>query len=45
MAELRGMRIGCAMTGSFCTFSDAFRAWRELAEEGAELIPIMSENS
>lgn len=45
MAELRGMRIGCAMTGSFCTFSDTFRAWRELAEEDAELIPIMSENS
>lgn len=45
MAELKGMRIGCAMTGSFCTFSKAFDAWRELADAGAELIPIMSENA
>ena len=45
MAELKGMRIGCAMTGSFCTFSQAFEAWRKLAETGAELIPIMSENA
>lgn len=45
MAELSGVRIGCAMTGSFCTFSRTFDAWRELAKAGAELIPIMSENS
>lgn len=45
MAELRDMRIGCAMTGSFCTFSAVFDAWRRLAEKGAQLIPIMSENS
>lgn len=45
MAELKGMRIGCAMTGSFCTFSHAFDAWRRLALEGAELFPIMSENA
>lgn len=45
MAELKGIRIGCAMTGSFCTFSQAFDAWRNLAETGAELIPIMSENA
>lgn len=45
MAELKGKRIGCAMTGSFCTFSSAFAAWRALAETGAELTPIMSENA
>lgn len=45
MAELKNVRIGCAMTGSFCTFGNTFRAWRELAAEGARLIPIMSENS
>lgn len=45
MSDLRGKRIGCAMTGSFCTFRQAFDTWRTLAAEGAELIPIMSENA
>lgn len=45
MAELENMRIGCAMTGSFCTFSRVFDAWRVLKEEGAVLTPIMSENA
>jgi dipicolinate synthase subunit B len=45
MAELKDMRIGCAMTGSFCTFSRVFDAWRALKEEGAALTPIMSENA
>ncbi len=45
MAELKGVRIGCAMTGSFCTFKEVFEAWRNLAETGAELYPIMSENA
>lgn len=42
---MKGVRIGCAMTGSFCTFEKAFEAWRALRETGAELIPIMSENA
>lgn len=45
MAELKGARIGCAMTGSFCTFREVFDSWSVLADAGAELIPIMSENS
>ena len=45
MNELTGARIGCAMTGSFCTFRAAFDAWRELREAGAELYPIMSDNA
>lgn len=45
MSGLKGVRIGCAMTGSFCTFADVFGAWRELAAAGAELFPIMSENA
>ena len=45
MSELKGVRIGCAMTGSFCTFSQVFDAWRCLAECDAELMPIMSENA
>ncbi len=39
------MRIGCAMTGSFCTFRRAFEVWRELGATGADLTPIMSFNA
>lgn len=45
MGKLDGVRIGCAMTGSFCTFSKAFEAWGRLKAEGAELFPIMSFNA
>lgn len=43
--NLTGMRIGCVMTGSFCTFKPVFEAWRALQETGAELVPIMSFNA
>ena len=43
--NLSGVRIGCAMTGSFCTFRAAFEAWRALKATGAELIPILSFNA
>ena len=39
---LKDMRIGCAMTGSFCTFAKVFAAWRALGETGANLTPILS---
>lgn len=42
---LKGARVGCAMTGSFCTFKAMFEAWRALAQTGAELYPIMSFNA
>ena len=45
MADLKGARVGCAMTGSFCTFSKAFRAFEALRAAGAELFPIMSDNA
>ena len=45
MTDLRGVRIGCAMTGSFCTFSRAFQVWRTLRDAGADLMPIMSFNA
>lgn len=45
MADLSGAKIGCVMTGSFCTFKNAFAAWRTLADAGAELYPIMSDNA
>ena len=43
--RLEGARIGCAMTGSFCTFKKVFDAWQKLKDEGAELYPIMSFNA
>ena len=45
MADLKNVRIGCAMTGSFCTFKQTFDAWRMLRDAGAELVPIMSFNA
>lgn len=42
MTELQGVRIGFAMTGSFCTFATAFLAAKALRDAGAELVPIMS---
>lgn len=43
--KLKGARIGCAMTGSFCTFRPVFEVWQKLRELGAELTPIMSFNA
>lgn len=43
--NLRGKKIGFALTGSFCTFSKAIEQIKKLTERGAEVIPIMSYNS
>ena len=43
--SLAGARIGCAMTGSFCTFKKVFAVWRALKDAGAELFPILSFNA
>lgn len=43
--SLRGLKIGYALTGSFCTFEKSFAQAKILADVGAELIPIMSENA
>lgn len=45
MEILKGKKIGCVMTGSFCTFKKVFEAWKKLKEAGAELYPIMSFNA
>lgn len=45
MSELMNRRVGCAMTGSFCTFKAVFEMWRRLRVMGAELTPIMSFNA
>ena len=45
MTELLNKRVGCAMTGSFCTFKAVFEAWRALKSTGAVLTPILSFNA
>lgn len=43
--NLSGKRIGFAVTGSFCTFTQAFSQAEYLASLGAQLIPIVSEHA
>lgn len=43
--RLKGLKIGYALTGSFCTFERSFEQAERLAELGAELVPIMSETA
>jgi dipicolinate synthase subunit B len=45
MLDFSNITIGFAVTGSFCTFDDAFEQARLLIKLGAKLIPIMSENA
>lgn len=39
------IRIGFAVTGSFCTFKAVFPQMKLLAEQGYQVTPIMSENA
>lgn len=39
------IRIGFAVTGSFCTFKEVFPQMRVLAEKGYRVTPIMSTNA
>lgn len=43
--ELKGKKVGVALTGSFCTFEKIFREMEKLVEAGAEVYPIFSEAS
>ena len=45
MFDWKNVRVGCAMTGSFCTFKRTFEVWRTLRDLGADLIPVMSCNA
>ncbi len=42
MKSLEGVRVGFAMTGSFCTFAQAFAQAEYLVSLGAQLVPVMS---
>lgn len=43
--KLKGLNIGVAFTGSFCTFREAIEVLEELKKEGGNLYPILSEQS
>ena len=43
--ELKGIKIGFALTGSFCTFSKVLPQIESLVSDGADVVPIMSENA
>lgn len=43
--HLLNIKIGFALTGSFCTFSKIIPEIQKLVDEGAEVFPIMSEAS
>ncbi len=42
--ELEGLKVGYAFTGSFCTLAKSFDIMQQIIDEGATVIPIMSEN-
>ena len=43
--NLKGKKIGVALTGSFCTFEKTFLELQKLADAGAEIYPILSNSS
>lgn len=43
--KLKGIRVGFALSGSFCTFEKCFAAAEKLRSLGAELLPVMSFNA
>ena len=43
--SLKNIKIGFALTGSFCTFEKTIEQMENLVKLGAEVIPIMSYNS
>ena len=43
--SLKNIKIGFALTGSFCTFQKTIEQIEKLVKLGAEVIPIMSYNS
>ena len=43
--NIEGKRIGFVMTGSFCTFRKTIDELKKIVKLGANVVPIMSENS
>ena len=45
MENLKNLRVGFGLCGSFCTFTRAFAAAKKLREYGCEVIPFLSFNA
>lgn len=45
MNRLKGIKIGFALCGSYCTYDKVIPAIQTLIDEGAEILPIMSNNA
>jgi len=43
--KLDNVRIGLGITGSFCTFEKTIKLAKELKNEGASILPILSNNA
>lgn len=43
--DLKGVKVGVALTGSFCTFAKIFTELEKLVAAGAEVFPIFSDAS
>lgn len=43
--KLENKRVGFGLTGSFCTFEKTKEQMKKLIDEGAQIIPIMSEHA
>lgn len=43
--DIKGKKIGIALTGSFCTFDKMFQELQKLKDAGADIYPIMSDAS
>lgn len=43
--KLKDKKVGFCLTGSFCTFDKTLIEMKKLVEQGADVIPIMSNNS
>jgi len=42
MMRLKGLKVGFALTGSFCTLNEVVEQIKRLIEEGAEIVPVVS---
>ena len=42
---MKKVTIGFAMCGSYCTFEKSIEQLKHLAEQGYDILPIMSENA
>lgn len=43
--KLKDKKVGFVMTGSFCTFKVTIPQIKRIVEEGAEVLPIMTDNA